>query len=127
MAAPVMTQNAAGNLANGVAIAASATSAAITVDATTKFELQIQFNILTGATAQAVATATVKIFRLFGSGPTSDNIPVTQFSIPMGAAATNYIGSIALPTGKYSFTVQNGDTGNAVSYSATSSTIDSIA
>ena len=36
MASPVMTQNASGNLASGVSLAASGVSAAVTVDATTE-------------------------------------------------------------------------------------------
>jgi len=122
-----MTQNALANLANGVAIALSATSASVTVDATTKFEVQLQFDILTGAAAQAAGTATVKIYRFFGAGPQADNVPITQLQIALGAVTTHYIASLALSTGKYSVTVTNGDSANGISYSMTSSTIDSIA
>jgi hypothetical protein len=127
MASPVMTQNASANLASAVSIAASATSAVVTVDATTKFEVQLQFDILTGAAAQAAGTATVQVFRLFGAGPTSDTVPITQLQVSMGAITTHYIASIALSTGKYSTKVVNNDSANAITYSLTSSTIDSIA
>jgi hypothetical protein len=127
MASPSMTQNASANLASAVSIAASATSAAVTVDATTKFEVQLQFDVLTGGAAQAAGTATVQVFRLFGAGPTSDTVPISQLQIALGAINTHYIASIALPTGKYSTKVVNNDTANAISYSLTSSTIDSIA
>lgn len=126
MASPVMTQNALNNLASGVSIGASATSTPVALDATTKFEAQIQFDILTGGTAQAAGFATVKVYRRFGAGPQSDNIPVTQLQITTGTAATHYIQSIAIPTGNYAFTVTNGDTANAITYSATSSTVDAI-
>lgn len=127
MASPSMTQNAYANLASGISVGASATSAAVTVDASTKFEVQLQFDILTGGAAQAAGTATIKVYRLFGAGPTSDTIPVTQLQVALGAINTHYIASLALPTGKYSCTVSNGDTANSVSYSLTSSSIDSIA
>ena len=126
MASPSMTQNGYGNLANVVSIAASGVSSPVTVDATTKFEVQLQFDVLTGGTAQAAGTATVKICRLFGSGPTADNVPITQLQIALGTASTHYIASLALPTGKYSVTVVNGDTANSVSYSLTSSSVHSI-
>lgn len=127
MASPVMTQGAYGNLASGVSIAASGVSAAVAVDATTKFEVQLQIDILTGGAAQAAGTATVKIYRLFGAGPTSDTVPITQMQIALGAVSTHYIASLALPTGKYSVQVANGDSANAITYSVTSSSIDSIA
>ena len=126
MASPVMTQGAYGNLANGVSIVASGVSAPVTVDATTKFEVQLQVDVLTGGAAQAAATATVKVYRLFGAGPTSDNVPVTQVQIALGAVTTHYIQSLALPTGKYSVTVANGDTASGISFSLTSSSVDSI-
>jgi len=123
-----MTQNAAGNVvATGTSIAASGTSTPVTVDATTKFEVQFQFDVLTGGTAQAAGVATVKIYRVFGAGPTIDNVPITQLAIQMGTAATHYIASLALPTGKYSVTVTNSDTANAITFGITSSTVDSIA
>lgn len=126
MASPSMTQNAAGNLASGVSIGANATSTPVTVDATAKFEVQLQFDVLTGGTAQAAGTYTVKVYRLFGAGPTSDTVPITQLQVSMGATATHYIASLALSTGKYSITVTNGDTANAITYSLTSSTVDAI-
>ena len=126
MASPVMTQGAYGNLASGVAIAANGVSAPTTVDATTKFEVHLQVDVLTSGAAQAAATATVKVYRLFGAGPTSDTVPVTQAQIVLGAVTTHYIQSLALPTGKYSVTVANSDTVNSVSYSLTSSSVDSI-
>jgi hypothetical protein len=121
-----MTQNASGNLSNGTSVAASGTSTAVVVDATTKFELQLQFDVLTGGTAQAGAVATVKIYGVFGGGPTADNVPLIQFAIAMGTASTPYIQSLRLGTGKYSYTVTNGDTANAITFSCTSSTVDSI-
>ncbi|MCW3097967.1 MAG: hypothetical protein JWL77_3585 [Chthonomonadaceae bacterium] len=127
MASPSMTQNAYANLASGVSIVASGTSAAVAVAATTKFEVQLQFDVLTGGTAQAAGTATIKIYRLFGAGPLSDTVPITQLAISMGTASTHFIQSLALPTGNYSVTVTNGDSVNAISYSLTSSSIDSIA
>jgi len=127
MASPSMTQNSYGNLANVVAIAASGVSSPVTVDATTKFEVQLQFDILTGGTAQAAGTATAAIYRLFGAGPTSDTVPITQLQIALGAAAAHYIASLALSTGKYSVKVTNNDSANSISYSLTSSTADSIA
>jgi len=128
MASPSMTQNVAGNVvATGTSIAASGTSTAVTVDATSKFEVQLQFDVLTGGTAQAAGTYTVKVYRVFGAGPTIDNVPVTQMQISMGTAATHYIASLALPTGKYSVTLSNGDSVNAVTFGITSSTLDAIA
>ena len=126
MASPSMTQNSYGNLANGVSIAASGVSSPVTVDATTKFEVQLQVDVLTGGTAQAAGTATVKVFRLFGAGPTVDTVPTTQMQIALGTAAQHFIASLALPTGKYSVTISNGDTANSVSYSLSSSSVDSI-
>jgi hypothetical protein len=125
MPAPVMTQNASGNLVTaGTSIAASATTSTLVVDATTKLEIQLQFDVLTGGTAQAGVAATVKIYGEFGGTPTADNVPVTQFQILMGTAATHYIQSVRLSTGKYGVTVTNGDTANAITYALTSSTID---
>lgn len=126
MASPVMTQNPLANLAAAVAIAASLTSNQVTVDASTKFEVQLQFDILTGAAVQTAGVATVKIYRLFGAGPQPDNVPITQLQISLGAVNTHYIASLALSTGKYGVNVTNGDTANGISYSLTSSTIDAI-
>lgn len=127
MASPSVTQNAYGNVANVQSLAANTTTAALVIDATTKFEVQIQIDLLTGATAQASVSSTVKVYRDFGSGPTQDTVPITQLSIAMGAINTHYIASLALPTGKYAITVTNGDTANAITYSITTSTVDSIA
>lgn len=128
MASPASTFNTIGNVvAAATSIAANATTTSVTVDASAKFEVQIQFDLLTGGTAQASVASTVKVYRLFGAGPTSDNVPVTQLSISMGAAATHYIASLALSTGKYGFTVTNGDTANAITYTVTSTTVDSVA
>jgi hypothetical protein len=121
-----MTQNGYGNLANGVSIAANGVSTPVTVDATAKFEVQLQVDVLTGGAAQATGTASVKVYRLFGAGPTADTVPTTQMQVALGTAAQHFIASLALPTGKYSVTVTNSDTANAVSYSLTSSSIDSI-
>lgn len=79
MASPSMTQNSYGNLANVVAIAASGVSSPVTVDATTKFEVQLQFDILTGGTAQAAGTATAAIYRLFGAGRHRTPFPSRSF------------------------------------------------
>ncbi len=126
MASPAMMQNGYGNLANGVSVAANGVSSPVTVDATTKFEVQLQVDVLTGGTAQAAGTATMKVYRLFGPGPTPDTVPTTQMQVALGTAAQHFIASLALPTGKYSVTVSNSDSANSVSYSLTSSSIDSI-
>jgi hypothetical protein len=126
MASPSMTQNGYGNLANGVSIAANGVSVPLSVDATTKFEVQLQFDILTGGTAQAAGTAVVKIYRLFGAGPTADTVPTTQMQVTLGTAAQHFIASLALSTGRYSVTITNGDSANAVVYSLTSSSVDSV-
>lgn len=127
MASPSMTQSAYANLASGVSIGASATSANVVVNATTKFEIQLQFDVLTGGTAQAAGIATVKVFRQFGAGPLVDTIPVTQMQIALGTASTHFIQSLSLPTGNYVVNVTNGDTVNAITYSLTLSSVDSIA
>jgi hypothetical protein len=126
MASPVTTFNASGNVANAVALALSATSASYTVDASTKFETQLQMDVLTGGAAQAAAVATLKVYRLFGAGPTSDTVPITQLQLALGAINTHYIASLSLSTGKYGITVTNGDTANAITFSLTSTSVDSI-
>lgn len=126
MASPSMTFNALGNVANAVSVAASATSTSVTVDASAKFEVQLQFDILTGGAAQTTGVATVKVYRLFGAGPQADNVPMTSMTITLGVVSTHFIQSLALPTGKYSITVTNGDTANAITSTITSSTVDAI-
>lgn len=127
MASPSMTQNAAGNLVSaGAGIAASGTSTPVTVDATGKFEVQLQFDVLTGNPAQAGGTYTVSVYRLFGAGPTSDTVPITQMQVMMGNTSTHFIASLALPTGRYSVTITNNST-YPVTFAMTSSSIDSIA
>lgn len=127
MASPIMTQNALGNVIAGVSVAATATSALVAANATTKFEIQLQFDVLTGAGAQASATATIKVYRAFGPSLTQpDNVPITQLQVNLGQASTHYLASVALPTGNYNFSVTNGDGANPFSFSVTSSTIDAI-
>lgn len=126
MAAPVTTQNPYGNLVTNVAILPSGISGATVVDATQKFEAQMQFDILTGGAAQAGATAIVKIYRLFGLAGLSDTVPITQLQITLGTVSTHFTASVAMPTGKYGVTVTNGDTANSINYWLTLSTIDSI-
>lgn len=127
MASPSMTFNAQANVRSSAALAASG-SATYTVDASTKFAVQLQFkNSNTGTTVGATNGLQVSIFRLFGGGPTADTIAVTQFIIATVSSTTNYQ-SIELGTGKYQVKVQNLDTANQIdAVEITSSTVDSIA
>ena len=125
MAAPVMTQNATGNILASSALALSASTANLDIDATTKFELELQIGVTFGAVA-ATNGLQVNVYRLFGAGPTADTIQVTQFTIP-GTASTTKNQSLALPTGRYRIVLTNLDATNGLTgVTVTSSTIDSI-
>lgn len=125
MATPSMTFNAFGNIVNAGALAASATATSA-VDASAKFEVQIQVQAIFGTVA-ATSGLQVDVFRRFGAGPTDDTISVTTFTIP-STTSTTKDQSFALPTGKYDVKVTNLDGTNALtSYSITTSTVDSIA
>jgi hypothetical protein len=125
MAAPAMTQNARGNVQSAGTLAASGT-ATLAVDATAKFEVQIQIEVVFGTVA-ATAGLQIDVFRRFGLGPTDDTIAVLTFVIP-ATASTTKIQSFALPTGKYDVKETNLDATNGLTgLNLTTSTIDSIA
>lgn len=122
---PAMTYNSAGNIQNAQTIAASATQTSGTQDFSAKFGAEVQVDVLTGGTAQAAGTYTVKVFRVFNT--TVDNVACIQYSVSMGTAATHYICSFVIPDpGKYQITVTNGDTANSITDTVTSATIDSV-
>lgn len=125
MAAPTMTFNARGNLRSNQTIATSGTLST-DVDASTKFEVQLQVEVTFGTVA-ATSGLQVDVFREFGAGPTLDTIAMATFVIP-STASTSKIQSIALPTGKYSVKLTNTDATNAVTaVYLTSSAVDTVA
>lgn len=120
-----MTFNAIGNVQAATTIAASATLT-VAVDASAKFEVQLQVTVIFGTVA-AVSGLQIDVFRRSGAGPTDDTIAVITFTIP-STAATTKTQSFALPTGKYDIKQTNLDGTNGLTgVSITSSTVDSIA
>lgn len=125
MASPSMTFNAKGNIVSGATIALSATNTQA-IDASTKFEVQIQIEVIFGTVA-AVSGLQIDVFRRSGAGPTDDTISVLTFVIPSQTSTTKDQ-SFALPTGKYDVKATNLDATNGVTgYTVTTSTVDSIA
>lgn len=125
MPAPSTTFNAKGNIRNAATIAASGTTTD-TLDFSTKFEGQIQIEVVFGTVA-ATSGVQVDAFRQFGAGPTVDTIATATVTIP-STASTTKDGSIALPTGKYTLKLTNLDAANSVTgVTITTTTIDGIA
>lgn len=124
MAAPSMTFNAKGNILNAATIAASGTNTQA-IDASTKFEVQVQVEVAFGTVA-ATSGLQVDVYRRFGAGPTDDSISVLTFTIP-STASTTKDQSFALPTGKYDVKLTNLDATNSVTgVTVTTSTVDAI-
>ncbi len=120
---PSMTFNAKGNILNASSVAASGTSTNA-VDASNKFEVQIQIECAFGTVA-ATNGCQVSVYRRFGAGPTDDTIAALTFVIP-GTTSTTKDQSIALPTGKYDVVITNLDGTNAITVTITTSTVDSV-
>lgn len=122
--APVMTFNTqAGLLASG-SLAASGTSTTA-LDASTKFEAQVQVKNVGGGSVAGTNGLQVDVFRRFGGGPTDDTIAMMTFVIPTTVSTTKYQ-SFSLPTGKYDIKLTNLDASNAITVEMTSSTVDTI-
>lgn len=120
-----MTFNAKGNVVNNATLAASA-SRTDAVDASAKFEVQVQVEVAFGTVA-ATSGLQVDVYRRFGAGPTDDTISILTFTIP-STASTTKDQSFALPTGKYDIKLTNLDATNSVTaLYVTTSTVDSIA
>lgn len=125
MAAPVMTFGAQAGLLASQSLASGA-SVTFAWDLSAKFEGQLQCKNTFPNSAPATTTGLlVSVYRRFGAGPTDDNQPVLQFTVPSTQNVANYQ-SVALPTGKYDVTFKNTDTGVAVTVEATGSTVDSL-
>lgn len=128
MASPQATQNALGNIANAVALGAGATSAQYAINALTDFEVQLQMDILPGATVAATNGVTLNVYRIFGSGTTNtDTSTVTQKAVGSLVASTSQSTSIALPTGNYMVSCTNADATNGVIFTLTTTVITGVA
>ncbi len=125
MASPSMTFNAQANAQASGSLAAN-TSVTFAVDASAKFEVQVQVKNTGGGTVAATNGLQVQVFRRFGAGPTDDTIAVVQFTIPTTTSTTAYQ-SFALPTGKYDIKLTNLDVTNAITIESTTSTVDAVA
>jgi hypothetical protein len=123
MSAPVMTFGAPGNrLASGALAAGANVAFALDYSARIGGLLQVA---ATFGTVAAVAGLQIDVYRRIGTGPVADSIAVSTYTIP-ATAGTPQRKSLALPTGRYSVTLTNLDSANALSgVSATDDTIDS--
>lgn len=112
MAAPTMTQSAVGHLLASTTIAASGTNSTSNLDASGKFEAQVQFS---GAFGTVAATAGIQVdcYRRIGTGPAVDTVPVLSFLVT-AVASTTVKQSWSLPTGQYNIKLTNLDATNSV-------------
>ena len=138
MAAPSMTYNSQGNIANAVSLAASTSNGytgdanAYTVDASAKWEVQITVEYTTGGSVAATSGLKVGIFTGSDSTPHYETIqdtaiPTVAYQFFTPTASHTYRKTFFLPTGKYMIRVTNLDATNSVTFSITTVTIDSIA
>lgn len=124
MAAPAMTFNAEANVLASQALAASGTVTA-DVDASTVFEVQLQFKNAGGASVSATNGLRVEVFRRLGTTPTNDTEAMTSFDLPTTASTSRYK-SLALPTGKYRIKLTNLDTAQGITVEITSAVVASV-
>ena len=115
--------NTAGNLLASGTLAGAGTRA-FDVDASGKFEAQIQLAFTFGAIGSP-AGVQVDSFRRIGAGPAVDTVAVVSFIV--SAVAGVVLQSLALPTGRWHILLTNLDTVNAVTaVTATDDTVDAI-
>lgn len=125
MVAPNLTLNSAGNVLASQSLAAGA-GLSVTVDASTKYEVELQISVTGGNNVAATNGVEVSIYRIVGGGSTPDTIPATQITVPTVPNATQ-IASLWLPTGKWKVRPLNLDTTNPVAaLSLTSGSVDSV-
>ena len=124
MPSPVMTK-AAGTLLATQTVAAGAAAPLFTLDASAKFEAQIQVQGTFGTVA-AMNGLQLQVFPGVGAGPTYDSIAAATLVIA-GTTSTTQQQTIKLPTGMYQFRVSNLDVTNAITaVSVTWASIDSV-
>jgi hypothetical protein len=123
MPSPVMTK-AAGTLYGPATLAANGT-ATFTLDASAKFEAQLQ---LAGTFGTVAATngLQLQVFPGVGAGPTYDSIAAVTLVIA-GTGSTTQQQTIKLPTGLYQFRLTNLDgTNSLTNVAVTWASIDSV-
>src|SRR5215475_11803959 len=101
---PSMTFGAQAGLRASFSLGASGTDTTA-LDASTKFEAQIQVKAAFGTVA-ATNGIQVDVFRRFGAGPTDDTIAIFSFYI-LGTGSTTKYQSFVLATGKYDIKLTN--------------------
>lgn len=125
MPAPAMTFNTQANALSSQSLAGAA-NITFDVDASAKFEVQVQIKDARSGSVSATTGLKIEVFRLFGAGPTVDTEPIGgPIQIASVASTTKYL-SFALSTGKYRIRITNLDATVASTVEATTSTIDSI-
>lgn len=125
MAAPSVTENSAANADASASLAASA-SRTFDVDFRSKFGGEIQIKLTGGGTVAGTNGLKVEWFLNNGTASQVDTKARGSFIIPAVVSQTDYQ-SFALPTGRWRVKLTNLDASNAVTASATTTTIDSIA
>ncbi len=126
MASPQMTQNLYGNVAASIPIGPGSVSNNYTLDFSNKLEGQVQIDLLSGSAVTSGAVATINVYRLIGSVPTADTVPMAAFSQALALAGGHAIRSLCLATGRYLLQVLNGDSANGITLWVTTSTVDGL-
>jgi hypothetical protein len=126
MASPSMTtSNSAGNLLASTTLAASGTNSTTNLDASAKFEAQVQISCTFGSVA-ATAGVQINVYRRIGSGPANDTVPMNTILVT-AVGSTTAKQSFALQTGRYNITLINLDSTNSVTgVTLTDDTIDGV-
>jgi hypothetical protein len=125
MAKPVTTLNL--TFLAAASHGAGVTRSSSTIDATTKYEEQLQIEIQFGGTI--TADPVVNAYRAVDqvATPTFDTIPVYSFSIARTASTTKRA-SFTLPTGVWKVDIVNADGSNALtSSSIKAASVDDVA
>jgi hypothetical protein len=107
------------------ALAASASVSTVLLDASARFEAQVQ---VTGTFGTVAGTngLQVQVFPAIGSTPAYDTIPAATMVIP-GTASTTQTQTLKLPTGLYQLRLTNLDGTNPLSnVGVTWASIDSV-
>lgn len=120
---PSVTYAAQGNItATGTALAAGATSAGVTVDASANALGTWLSVTVTFTTVAATAGVNVLIYPAGDSTPHFDTVAAPSYQVPAVASSTQQVTTF-LPTGKYQVRVQNTDATNGVTYGITSNPV----
>jgi hypothetical protein len=125
MASPSMTYNSLGNIASAVNLAAAGTSSGYTITGSSKFSTYLS-PVCAFGTVAATSGVKTNIYDIIDSGGDNATVPTFTGFIVSAASTTVKNPQIKLETGNSYVTLVNTDATNAVTYTLTTNTVDSV-